>query len=484
MVNISNGVDNLSELKEAVFSKQKILAKLYTESAQKSLFEYVNGWPVSLPSENTGIFFGWVKKLLLRIYPAEFAEEVLKDAVQNPLVSTIDHHGILNHPFFVNSNLIYSQRENIKCLLCFSTAGVSLNNSSWPGCLLVTGQDGRPRRFSFFPDKIKNQAVLGARAISLSDVETVIGHIKSADFLNQENKSRLFGLVDEIFSRQEIFGFGDFSAQSSLVSGLLWNKIFPHAPVLVYLPLEELVSTIIIGEIAGDKNNILHKLFFTQKGWDSVEKYFQGSLGGFSGKHKGSFLFWGLKNGRRAHLARQGQVLADYDFSVPPDAEKIVGMLEAKQLYPTTLMCFLTLLYYGLTCLGGFNQVNWLTDTKEKFIGLLKEWGEEGFAEKIAKIPTENFAEGSLAFAVNGQGGIYKPTGLDLFLQNDPNIYERYRQLALKITLGESIDAQLPEIYKVITSFKDRNNKLLDITESNILNFNGMADKIKAVLKG
>ena len=40
----------------------------------------------------------------------------------------------------------------------------------------------------------------------------------------------------------------------------------------------------------------------------------------------------------------------------------------------------------------------------------------------------------------------------------------------------------MPEIYKVITLAKDRENKLLDITENDILNYSGLADKIKSVL--
>jgi hypothetical protein len=319
--------------------------------------------------------------------------------------------------------------------------------------------------------------------LGLKDVEKVQSQIQTAGFLTEDNKHRLLDLVEEIFQNENFFKFDNFSAQASYASAALWAKVFPAAPKLFYLPLEELISAVIADEIAPNKDHILYKLFFTVLGWDSIEKYFQGSLGAFSSSHKGSFLFWGLSGKvRRIHLARRKDQLANGDFVIPANAEAIVNNLQTGKLYPTSLVCFLVLLYYGVTCLGGFNQVNWLSDIKEKFNDLLTERGEINLAEHITAVPTENFAEGSLAFGLNQQGQVYKPTILDLFLHNDPGIYEKYRQLASKITLKESIDAALPEIYKVIILAKDRESKLLDITENDILNYSGLADKIKSVL--
>jgi len=477
-------MNNFAALKSEVFAKQKVLAKIYAQAGTRSLFDYVRGWAVSSPSENTRVFFNQAQKLLLRVYPAELVDDVLRQNGQSPLVSTIDHHGILNHPFFINSNLIYSQRATIKYLLCLSTAGVSLNNSSWPGCLLFSRPDGRMERFSFFRDKIKTQTVLAVKGFNSEDVALFESHIKAAGFLSKDNKQRLLGLTQEIFSDPGLFEFSDFSEQAAHASSALWQKVFPSAPKLLYLPLEELVNELIVNEILPRNGHILHKLFFTTAGWDSIEKYFHGSLGAFTDSHKGSFLFWGISaNLKRVHLHRFGSKIVDhglYEFGLPDNS--LIEALSKNVLYPTSLVCFLVLLYYGITCLGGFNQVNWLTDIKEKFIDLLAEWGERELAARVLAVPTENFAEGSLAFGVNQQGQIYKPSVLDLFLKNDPEIYEKYRQLASLVTVGESIDAQLPEIYRVITPAKDRDSNLLGITENDILNSSSLADKIKSVL--
>ncbi len=511
-------MNNFAELKNEIFAKQKTLAKIYAQAGTQSLSGYVRGWAVSSPSEGTRAFFSQAQRLLLRVYPADLAGDVVKQTGQSPLVSTIDHHGILNHPFFINSNLIYSQRQGLKYLLCLSTAGVSLNNSSWPGCLLLSRPDGRTERFSFFRDKIKTQTVLAVKEFSPEDAARVESRIETADFLSKNNKQRLLGLMGEIFQDPKLFAFSDFSEQAAIISTALWGKAFPEAPKLLYLPLEKLVNELIINEIAPRKGHILHKLFFTFPGWDSIEQHFQASLGaftqphfsqstdaphlenklginkpngyygekngaGFSGGHKGSFLFWGIGDkGKRIRLARQKDQLSNGNFVIAANVETVINGLQNGSLYPTSLVCFLVLLYYGITCLGGFNQVNWLAGIKEIFVNLLKEWGETDMAARVASIPTENFAESCLAFGLNQEGQIYKPTILDLFLQSGPGIYEKYRQLASKITLGESIDVALPEIYKVITPAKGRDNRFLDITENDILNHNGLAEKIKFVL--
>jgi hypothetical protein len=162
-------MDALNRLKAEVFAKQKTLAKIYKEFGEQSLFDYAQGWKVSLVSKNTRAFFDSAGSLLQKVYPESVVNEALIQTGQMPLVSTIDHHGILNHPFFVNSNLIFGQRRGLKYLLCLSTAGVSLNNSSWPGCLLLSRPDGQTERLSFFPDRLKTRAVLTANNFSKED---------------------------------------------------------------------------------------------------------------------------------------------------------------------------------------------------------------------------------------------------------------------------------------------------------------------------
>lgn len=476
-------MDVLERLKTAVFSKQTVLAEIYRLHGGQSVFDYVQSWPVCPISETAGSMLGVLRKNLNGLYGETLADGVINQLRVFPLVSTIDHHGILGSPFFLNSNLIFSLRPEAKYLICFATAGVSLNNHTWPGSLLVTNEkDSHLRRFSFFPEKQKMRTVLSAGKLGEDDFHKTIGRIQVGDSIPQEQKSKLVSLVAEISSLAEIKNQPDFSHQACLFSYQLWSKTFPSAPKLVYLSLESLVSDLLIQNLQNSQN-IFAKLFSTPDGWRLLEKYFTGLKGAFGPKDAGSFLFWAVDSkGRRLHLRRAGDRLKGENFALQINSADIIASLRNKSIYPTSLVCFLVLLYYQLTCLGGFNQVNWLTGIKNKFVDLLKEMGETDLAEKISRVAANNFAETNLVFAFSG-GRLYKPTLLDIYLKEDIHQYEKIQAFSKKITLAKSIDSSLSEIYRVITPADERDKELLSISDAAIAKLSGMEAKIKAALR-
>ena len=267
-------MDNLDKIRSDVFAKHHTLANIYKEFGHKSLLEYSGSWPVFEPSKNLETFLLYTKELLLEDNPTETVHKMIHQLGKNPLVSTIDHFGILNHPFFLNSNLIYSFRPGLKYLVCLATSGISLNNSSWPGCILSTSQEGRMQRFSFFPDKIKTHTVFAVPAFGKDGVYRVEKGIKNSNYFEQHSKQELADLMEEIFCNPEIFNFDDFLGQAGFASGKLWSKIFPEAPAVVYISLEKLIGNVIQGEICPRPEHILHKLFFTKSGLSLMDKYF------------------------------------------------------------------------------------------------------------------------------------------------------------------------------------------------------------------
>ena len=468
-------MDILKELKAEVFAKQKILADIYNQHGSFSLFDYAGSWQVAKSSEEINLLAKEAEALLLPIYGIKIALGVSKQLMVRPLVSTIDHHGILNHPYFINSNLIFSQKKDLNYLICLTTSGISLNNSSWPGCLLLTAKAGNLKRFSFFPDKIKTHSVFKTQSLNQTQVENVLGKISRDRELKSQEKEKLQNLIFNLFSKKEIYELETFSAQASLLSARFWQELFPAAPKLIYLPVEELAAKIIIKIIAPNPDHILHKLLFTRPGLDLIEKYFAGSLGAFFVSHKGSFLFWGMDaKGGRLRLGREKYL----ETTSSPEA--LAKALQVEQLYPTSLVCFLVLLYYQLTCLGGFNQVNWLTVVKQGFVKLLQEMGQLDLAKKITAVPTQNFAESNLAF-LEKNGKIIKASGTDIYLSGK-DLYSKYQNLAKSLTLGEGLASLLPEIYRVITPASLRKSKLLKLTDEDIILSRGTGGEIRQAL--
>lgn len=467
----------LESLKEAVFAKLEILAAIYKAHGQSSLFDYVSKWQIGEPvrQEALPILAGQLR----RFYGENLVLDVTKQLSKRALISTIDHHGIWGHPFFLNSNLIFSLYPGLKYIICFSTAGVSLNNSSWPGCLFLTNhQNGRLERFSFFKDAQKSQAVLAAPAVGQAEVNEILEKIQCAEFLSAGQKSQLENLLMEIFLSPKFLNLPNFSAQACRASHWLWSKTFPRSPKLVYLPLEDITSEIIKKLIAPQSSHVLHRLFFSQKGWQLLEKYFFGLRGAF-GRGRGSFLFWGIDGkGRRAPLHREQYQVIGEGIALPIEPDAISKALEEKKIYPTSLACFLAMLYYNFTCIGGFNQTTWFTEIKQKFASLFSEMGEAGLAKTMAQAFTANFAEGNLTYLMR-RSKIFKPAALDIYLQNG-NFYKKCQQLAKNVTLAQSIESLLPEIYRIAVPKKERQKALLEISDGQIVRQNGMARTIES----
>ncbi|MCL5667001.1 MAG: hypothetical protein M1383_04500 [Patescibacteria group bacterium] len=471
--------NSLQKLKEKVFNRQKELGQIYGQYGHLSLAGYVKTWKA--PGSTSPALLKGIGKLTEKYYGQKTAQGAVAQLKILPLASTIDHHGIFGHPFFLNSNLIFGLKSGINYLICLSTAGVSLNNSSWPGSMVLTDANtGRPERISFFPDRQKTQAVLATQALAPENFLSMARKIAKLNFLGSEQKQNLENFLENLFQEGEIFKLESFSRQASVLSSKIWGKIFPRAPKLIYLPVEELVSEILTEEILPDPGNFLHQLLFTLSGWDDLEKYYRGSLGAFSSGHKGSFLFWGAGSGRRRiRLARKKDILAGQDFALKLDPETFSLNLRNGKIYPTTLVCFLVLLSHNLACLGGFNQVDWLSNIKANFKSLLEKRGQAGLAGNIALVPAANFAEGNLAFLQNSRGRLYKATAWDLLLTGK-DYWDKYKGLAAALTVEESIFTLLPEIYKIITPAPERDPQLELLTDLEVARLAGIHKKLES----
>ena len=108
--------------------------------------------------------------------------------------------------------------------------------------------------------------------------------------------------------------------------------------------------------------------------------------------------------------------------------------------------------------------------------------GEHEEANRIQGMVTNNFAEADLAFLGSG-GKWYKATGVDIYLQKDEHAYQKYLQLSKVLTVSQSIEMQLPEIYKVIIQAGERKSELLSLDTTAIARANGAADVIASILK-
>lgn len=466
-------MDILQDLTHEVLKRQKTLAEIFRKNGDQSLFDYVQNWSVPETAVDPEVI-SIIQEMAGKLYGKDFAQGLAEQIALQPLVSTIDHHGIFGHPFFLNANLIFSLRQGLKYLPVFPTSGVSLNNSSWPGCITLTNINNNSQfRLSFFKDVHKTKTVYGTVQFLKEDVQKVIKRIKNLDFLEPKAKQKLEQIISETFLNKNVLLQKTFSAQASILSTALWTQYVPQAAKLAYLPLEDIISEILIRLVFNNSQHILNKLLFTKEGLNLVEKYFFGVRGGF-GQGKGSFMFWGIDSeGRRSAFLREGvRVLSQnsgqqYELN----SKSLTEGLSERKIYPTSLLCFLVTLYYGFNCIGGFNQTSWLTEIKTRFVLLLKELGEQKSALKVAGLITDNFAETALALYKVGDR-LIKPSLMDLFLADYK--YEQILEFSKKITLKQSLQSELPEIYKIVVPADQRHPELLGLSLPQIANLNGL----------
>lgn len=414
-------LDKLQPIKEAVFLRRPVLGEIAGRYGGQSLLSYVKDcWavPKFLPDAD---FLAVLKAQATPLYGSELAEKAVIQLAARPLVSSIDHHGIWGHPFFVNSALIYSLYFGPNDLaITFPTESVSLNNtSSWSGSVLWHSDAAQTRRASFFSDKQKHLPVFSAPALGGADIARF--HKKTLGMLG-----RLLDVLD-ISAHQSA---ANFSTQACLMSQNLWRAVFPAAPRLVYFPLETLVMKY-LEKVFEDPKHLLSRLVLTKEGRELWRKF-------FGNEH--TFMFWGVDaKGRRVSLSEFAQPTSD-----------ILKWMRGRQIYPSSPLCFAVLLYAGFACVGGFTQTTWLTQVKEKFISLLSELENihKNSLERIQALATKNFAESSLAW-LSVQDGYFTPTAVDLFLTGK-NYYQVYKNLAQKLSLEQSLDLALPTIYQVV----------------------------------
>ncbi len=426
----------LESAKKEVFSRRSQLSKIYEEFGHLSLKQYVkDAWEAPVNPLDP-LFLKVLKNELDLLNNKTQSAAICRQIASKPIVSTIDHLGIWNHPIYVNSDLIYSQYfGSVEFLPVFATESVSLNNtSSWSGCLLRHNENLKQERFSFFPDRLKNLPVFSAPAFGEKELSV----------LEKKLPSQLKPVLKSLGAAKAA-GLGSFSKQAAFMSSYMWKAVFPSAPKLVVVGLESLMTDYLLEIFKLDKH-FISWLVLNPSGQKAWNKYFP---------REHTRMFWGINDhGRRVAVNRL------------PAAEGLLEGLRNRKFYPSSTLGFILLLNAGLTCVGGFTQTTWLTAIKQQLLDLLSFEGLDGEISRIQKIPTRNFAEGSLS-VLKKQDGFFSPTAVDLFLLNK-DMYFAYQKLAENLTLKDSINLAIPTIYRVVVPQNERRLNLDNVFPSGV----------------
>ncbi len=473
--------NRVEKLREYVLSRQHTLAGIYRAHGGEALATYVRNWKKpNGPADDRAVRA--IRSSAASIYGTEVGERLAGQLAEVPRVSTIDHHALLCHPIYLNANLIFAE-SGPAILPVLPVASVSLNNvTSWSACLLGHASDGTLLKFSLLSERDKRTCAF--TAVPFSRDSTLRARARMAQSNLPETTKRAAEHFMDACLEPDVLKLPMFWQQAAVVSRRLWQQTFPSAPELAYVPVELVVSSLLKDELS--RGSLLAKLLTTETGWQMLERFFGGLHGAWDREGRGTFLFWAVsKTRRRVGLCREGRFAVAADVRLELTPEGIGAALERGNIFSGTLLNFLALsCVSGLSCVGGFNQVNWLTEVRSRFLQLLADPAVEGLGvpaseietvqRRAANAVTDSFAEANLVFQnVNGHTVI--PTLLDASAAGGEAVYHRSRDLAERLTLAQSIDTQLPEIYRAITLAAERKADFVGVNTQEILESNGAA---------
>lgn len=501
--------ERFNGLREAVLQKRPVLRDILEKRGGKSIFDYAldfldvnsNETVKKRQSEFISVFSQVTREKL----GDDVARSVSEQLKKYYFVSTADHHGPICHPYFINSNLVSSimcsEKHDgvLKDVIVLSCANVSLANSTFPrGILFNSYAKGKIKahQLGFFPNNssVRYSRVYQHRPYTLSDVDRMrkqlrdwrlVGEIKAEEATGVER------ILETVYMREEVLSCQSYSDQITKTNLLLWRKVLNHnhvgnAPDLLYIELEAVVISLLIKHHLFF-NTAIHRILFEPACQEEFTAYFEGIEGGFSNQNGwGTWLFWALPHGEKycKRLVKRGQVLVSEDgtYAVQLTPESLKEAFERKELFPSTQLSLMVLaLYYGLKCLGGFCQVNYLTVMKEKYLRMISHWGNQEDVEACVNLQTKELGEDlSIAFVGGAHGELSLATSLDLILYSNEATWPCLVGETKKITFDEALSTMMPEFYRVMYPETRREPDLASITAEDITRLMGLDKKIKA----
>ena len=293
----------LQQLKDAIWKRRPILGEIMHRHGNKMLYDYakdfldVNKSPLLDKSKEELVDV--VQTLVAERLGEAPARSIADQLHKLPLVSTTDHHSSIDHPFWVNANLIsaipYIERKDplLHTLVVLSFSSVSLNNASgYPrGIQFYGGMNGSKnvQRLPILPDSLKMGVVYATRAFDEADVRRAKNELYRRvreGIVTSERAEGIENIINEYFATNDVLSASSLNAQITKINYRLWPTFFHPAkgeqatgvkvPNLLYLEIETLVSELLVRRHLTDKTSLMYRVLFDPTLRTLVQRHFNG----------------------------------------------------------------------------------------------------------------------------------------------------------------------------------------------------------------
>lgn len=500
--------DTLDALKAAIWSRRPILGEIMSKHGDQNLFEYsldfmdVNAAP--LLDARKEELIGTLQELLAARLGTDVSTKVADQLRHLALVSTTDHHGPIQHPFFLNANIISSlpsiDRQDHNFLVVLSFASVSNNNASAysRGVMFHGGMNGSGNliRLPILPDKLKMSVVYATRSFTREDLtkaeEELMKKERHGEIADGRGR-KLLALMEAYFGAKDVLEARDFNAQITKITYNMWQHFFHaeggkpsrHVPDLIYFEVETLVSEMLQRFHLKDSTSLMYKILIDPIYREKILTHFNNLPGAFSlEKEWGTYMFWGLdEKQHRVRLKLDGNILTSFGGTITCalNPEAISEALRTKKIYPSMMLCYLMVsLYYGMKCLGGFCQVHDLTVMKDAWSKLLTDLGHTDEAAAIVPVQTKELSGDGmvLSYMHTAKEEVVPATGFDMLLDDGDTSFQHFLDLSKRVTIAEIMNPMLPEMYTVLYSIDQRDPVLATLQPEKIFEETGLRTRL------
>lgn len=405
-------MDNLSSYTEAVRKERPALSRIIDELGDLDVLNFSHILFQKGESQ-ADIYRSGFRDLLTLSFPqisTDIIGELDKSLRKNPVVSTADHHSIINHPVYLNSNILLSlyaknfaqNKKHIFAPPILSFSAIPLNNTAYPRGILLSGPDGE-KRFSFFGASQRHEMVCLADPLVFSRSKIDFWIDRNKDQFSKKELIFISDGLSDLVSNSDINKARIYSGETQIFNRWLWSKIFPGVE-LNFFPAEELVKTFFLKILIKDESLPLYNFLFNLP-LDEQDRLFDGIYGAWNlSKLRdwlpggGTCFFWGVSKEKRSlPLKREKGFLTSKLKEFKPikwDPWELAKVLEERRIIPSMLLIYLSLAHYGLYCSGAFNQIGYLAPILDRYRKGLLLLSENKEAQRVEQIS----AEGAHAF--------------------------------------------------------------------------------------
>ncbi len=331
---------------------------------------------------------------------------------QVPLVSSADHAGVLHFGILYNANLMYGAwlaARRLPYQLVFASTRVPLNNASHPRGVSLAGT-----KHNFFSKEYQRIPIcLLSEGIGKPGITGLADLFRPDSLKNLDGEQRKF--LEALFLEAlDLPGLcregGRFDQQSARINARLWPHYFAAAqrslmPALLHVPTEQVVHDLVMAGLQ-DPASLIWQVCFDPEFRAVYRAEFSGVTGAWD-DHGGTHFFWAVDGHRRLVALRLNPAgdrlqaldpaadVADLSFR----AESVMAALSQGRLVPSLFVEMLVNAFGGaFTLLGGFNQVQYLSEMKAAHVRCLQRLGEPDLAERFARVRTDGLICGPMPF--------------------------------------------------------------------------------------